>query len=81
MNIKIFVQGVFGRHYSKGKDLLHRHLGSFFIRPPREFEIIFHLEEPMDGNERKQRLNTLFSDFIVPLTDKALTLSGIKELV
>jgi hypothetical protein len=34
----------------------------------------------MDDEKRKADLAKLFSDFIVPFTDKALSKSGIREL-
>jgi hypothetical protein len=35
----------------------------------------------MDDVKRKERVENLFSGFIVPFTNKALTRTGIKELV
>ena len=34
----------------------------------------------MDDDKRKEKLEQLFSEFIVPFSDKALSKSGIREL-
>ena len=80
LNIKFFVQGAFGKHYSKNKDLVKKDVGTIFRRQPKEYEAVFDLEVPMTDNERTQKLEELFLNFIAPLTDKALTKAGIKEL-
>jgi hypothetical protein len=37
-------------------------------------------DDPMGDENRKEKLEELFSEFIVPFTDKASSKSGIKEL-
>jgi len=54
--------------------------GDVFRRQPKEYELIFDLETPMEENERKQKLESFFGEFLVPFTNKALTRLGIKEL-
>lgn len=80
MNIKIFIQGAFGNHYVRSKDLVKKDIGNVFTRQPKEFRDILDFDEPMEDESRKGRLEKLFSEFIVPFTDKALSKSGIKEL-
>lgn len=80
MNIKIYVQGIFGNNYSKSKNLVKREIGNIFRRQPPEYKSVFNFDEPMDDEKRKADLAKLFSDFIVPFTDKALSKSGIREL-
>lgn len=80
MNVKIYVQGMFGNSYSKSKNLVKRDIGNIFRRQPYEYRSVFDFDEPMNDEERNTDLIKLFSDFIVPFTDKALLKSGIKEL-
>lgn len=80
MNIKIFIQGMFGNSYSRSKNLVKRDIGNIFRRQPPEYKSVFDFDEPMDDEKRKADLAKLFSDFIVPFTDKALSKSGIIEL-
>ncbi len=80
LNIKIFVQGLFGNNYVKSKDLVKKHTGDIFTRQPNEYKDVLDFSVLLDDLKRKERLEILFSDFIVPLTNKALSKSGIKEL-
>ncbi|SMC48683.1 DUF4304 domain-containing protein [Moheibacter sediminis] len=80
MNIKIFIQGMFGNSYSRSKDLVKRDIGNIFTRQPPEYKSVFDFDEPMDDEKRKEKLEQLFSKFIVPFSDKALSKSGIREL-
>lgn len=80
MNIKIFIQGMFGNRYSRSKNLVKRDVGNIFRRQPSEYKSVFDFDEPMNDEKRKADLAKLFRDFIVPFTDKALSKSGIREL-
>ena len=66
LNIKSFVQGAFGNHYVKSKDLAKGD--------------IFDLEEDMEDEYRKERLEYFFKNFLAPLLPKLLSLSGLLEL-
>jgi hypothetical protein len=80
LNIKVFVNGVFGKFYTKNKDLVKKEIGNVFIGEPREFSTALDLETLMDIKEREQKLQSLFKDFLVPFSKKALTKQGINEL-
>lgn len=81
LNIKVYVNGVFGKIYTKSKDLVKKDIGDIFIGEPREFKTALDLETLMDVKEREQKLQSLFKDFLVPFSEKALTKQGINELV
>lgn len=49
-------------------------------RQPPEYRSIFNFDESMSDDIRKTRLEQLFIEFIVPFTDRALSISGILEL-
>ncbi|WP_419698992.1 DUF4304 domain-containing protein [Mucilaginibacter sp. NFX135] len=80
LNIKIFVQGLFGNNYSKNKDLVKKETGNIFLRQPNKFRNIFDLDTSMEIDQLIEKLSELFNEFIMPFTEKALTIKGIKEL-
>lgn len=80
MNIKIFIQGMFGNNYIISKKLVKGDVGNIFRRQPKEYKTLFDFDYPMGEDERKVSLAKLFSDFIIPFTNNALSKSGIKKL-
>jgi len=78
LNVKIFIQGAFDRTYTPNKDLIKSSIGHI-TNQIRDKEIL-DFDEPMDDDERKEKLEQLFGEFIVPFVDKALSKSGIREL-
>lgn len=80
LNIKIYVQEIFGTRYHINKNIVKKDTGDIFTRQPNEFRDILDFETPMDDEKRKKKLEMLFIEFIVPLTSKALSRAGIKEL-
>jgi hypothetical protein len=80
LNIKIFIQGVFGKTYLPVKDLIKSSMGHVNSSETNEYKNVFDFDEPMDSNIRIEKLKELFKNHIVPFTDKALSKSGIREL-
>jgi hypothetical protein len=80
LNIKIFVQSMFGNTYVKGKDLVKKHTGDIFTRQPDDYKNTFDFDISINDNDRKQKLEELFREFIKPITDKALSRKGLIEL-
>jgi len=80
LNVKIFVQGMFGNNYVKGKDLVKKHTGDIFTRQPNNYKDVLDFDTSMDDVKRKEKVENLFSEFIVPFTNKALSRLGLKEL-
>ncbi|MFZ4863448.1 DUF4304 domain-containing protein [Sphingobacterium sp. Mn56C] len=78
LNVKVFIQGAFDRTYTPNKDLIKSSMGHI-TNQIRDKEIL-DFDEPMDDDKRKGKLGQLFSEFIVPFAEKALSKSGIKEL-
>jgi len=78
LNIKIFIQGSFGKHYTPTKDLIKSPIGDI-TNQIRDIDIL-NLEEQMADETRRAKLEKLFTEIIVPFTDKALSKSGIREL-
>ncbi|MBK9183572.1 MAG: DUF4304 domain-containing protein [Ignavibacteria bacterium] len=80
LNVKVFVQGMFGNTYARCKDLVKKDVGDVFMRHPDEYSDIFNFSKFMDDDRRKQGLEELFREFVNPLTEKALSREGLKEL-
>ena len=80
MNIKVYIQGMFGNHYTRNKDLVKKNIGNVFRRQPSEYNDVLDFDTYMDDETRKNRLEKLFVEFIVPFTDKALSKSGLNTL-
>jgi hypothetical protein len=78
LNVKVFIQGAFDRTYTPNKDLMKSSMGHI-TNQIRDKEIL-DFDEPIDDKERKDKLEQLFSKFIVPFSDKALSKLGIREL-
>ena len=81
LNIKIYIRGAFGEAYTVNKYIIKNDTGHIFRRQPKEYDATFDLETNLDENTRKAMLEKLFETYVVPLTDKALSLEGIKELI
>ncbi|MBX3102799.1 MAG: DUF4304 domain-containing protein [Bacteroidetes bacterium] len=80
LNIKIFIQGIFGRRYLPSKDLVKGSMGHINFNETKDYKNAFDFDEPMDDDMRERQLNTLFENHIVPITNKTLSKSGVKEL-
>jgi len=80
LNIKIFVNGVFGKNHIVNKDMIKKEIGNIHRGEPKIFENALNLEFPMDDAAREMELQALFHDFLVPFSEKALIKHGIYEL-
>lgn len=81
MNVKVFIQSIFGRHYIKNKDLVKKDIGNIFTRQPKELRDVLVFDEvQMTDEERLEKTKQLFNKFVVPFAEKALSISGIKQL-
>lgn len=80
LNVKVFVQGMFGEQYGRTKQMVKRHMGSLFTRPPGSYKPTLNLDSTLSYEERKASLEVLFRDFIVPFTTEALSREGIFRL-
>ena len=80
LNIKLFIQGVFGNKYIKNKQLVKLDVGDIFLRHPDIYSNLLDLDSSLEDNERKEGLIHMFKNFIVPFSNKTSTKEGIKEL-
>ena len=74
LNIKIFIQGMFGNKYTRSKDLVKKNVGDVFTRQPSDYSNV------LDFDISIEKLESLFREFIVPFTDLALSRLGLREL-
>jgi hypothetical protein len=80
LNIKVYIQGAFGRKYYKNKDLVKKEVGHIRNGEPEDYRSVFNFDEVIDFETRMEKLKSLFVAFIVPFTDKVLSKAGIKSL-
>jgi hypothetical protein len=81
LNVKIYVNGLFGRTYAPSKDLVKKDIGNIFTRQPKEYGSCFSLEEPsLSDAERKLKLRELFERFLSPIAEGCKTKAGILDL-
>jgi len=78
--IKVFIQGAFENTYTPNKELLKSSMGHITANETPEYKDVLDFDEPMEDNIRKEGLEKLFKNHIVPFTDKALSKAGIKDL-
>ena len=80
LNLKTYIKGVFGKEYVVHKDYLKKDMGNVFNRQPPQYSSIFDLEVEMSDEKRLELLNTFFYDFIIPYSEKNLSVLRIREL-
>jgi hypothetical protein len=80
LNVKLFVQGIFGLSYVKNKNLPNSGQEAVITGPPKAFNETFNLENEITNEERRLKLDDLFKNHIDPLINEALTKNGIIRL-
>lgn len=79
MNLKVFVQGLFGQmHLNSSK--LAKGTGDIFRRHPPEFADVFNLGNKLSEDSRDGRMRELFEGMIGPMSRQLLSRSSIKQL-
>lgn len=79
LNIKIYIQGALGNNYIISKELVKKDTGDIFLRPPDTYSRLFDLEFPLENEDRKNKLQDLFNQYIVPFIRNTKTKNKIKE--
>jgi hypothetical protein len=80
LNLKIFVQGLFGDHHVRSKDVVKKKAGDVFVRQPNQFRSQLALDSGLSPLEYERGLQMLFADFVRPVTSDALTRAGLLRL-
>jgi len=73
LNLKNFIQGAFGKHYRKSKDLVKKETGNIFCRQPNNYNDTFNLDFDVNYIQRRVLVKELFENFILPYGDRNLT--------
>jgi len=79
VNVRIFVQGTFGRAYARHKDLV-KSGGDVFRRTPPEFDEALNFDSNFNLEEREQILKKIFQTFLEPFVEDAATRAGLFRL-
>ncbi len=80
LNIKIYIHGLVKEKHVKNKELIMDLPGNFFRRQPKQFDAAFDLESPLSDHDRIRELEELFTQFLIPFSELALTKEGIRQL-
>lgn len=80
LNVKTFIQGCFGQKHVIAKDCIKKYMGDVFNRQPPQYFPIFNFDIDIPDEKRMEMLTEFFDDFVVPYSEKNLTISGIREL-
>jgi uncharacterized protein DUF4304 len=80
LNLKVFIQGLFGRRYVQSKALVKKDTGDVFRRPPERYTSGLDLSLRVSDAERRDVLDALFREFVNPTAADALSREGLKSL-
>lgn len=79
LTLKIFIQSLKGETYGITKEL-RKEWGHVIRRQASEYDQFLDLDVPISIEARKQGLEDLFNNFILPFSERALSRQGILEL-
>lgn len=80
LNIDVFAQMLPGPECFEIKNSMYKDGAYIKRREPRKYSDFLDFDWTMDDDVRKKGFEDLFSDFIDPFTNKALTWKGMLEL-
>ena len=55
-------------------------MGDVFARQPSQYSFIFDLKTDISDENRVEMLNVFFNDFIIPYSEKNMSVLGLREL-
>ena len=80
LNIKLYIQGVFGKNYQLSREMVVNDVGDVFRRSPKDYDQIFDLGSDLSDNERIEQLKAFVDEFLSGFIQQALTVKGIMLL-
>lgn len=80
LNIKTYIQGLSGENYKISKYLVVNDIGDIFIRAPLKYNKLFDLENNLSLEQREEKLNDLFNDFLNHYISMSLSKLKLLEL-
>lgn len=81
LNIKLFIQGIFGKNYQLSREMVSNDVGDIFRRSPKDYDQIFYLSTDLPDSVRVERLKAFVDDFLSGFVQQASTVKGVKLLV
>ena len=80
LNIKLYIQGVFGKNYQLSREMVVNDVGDVFRRAPKDYDQIFDLGSDLSDNERIEQLKAFVDEFLSGFIQQASTVKGIMLL-
>ena len=80
LNIKLFIQGIFGKKYQLSREMVNNDVGDVFRRAPKDYDEIFDLSSNLPDNIRIEHLKRFVDDFLSGFVQQASTVKGITLL-
>lgn len=80
LNIKLYIQGVFGKNYQLSREMVVNDVGDVFRRAPKDYDQIFDLGSDLPDNERIEYLKKFIDEFLSGFVQQVSTVKGIMSL-
>ncbi|MBQ3777212.1 MAG: hypothetical protein II835_03860, partial [Fibrobacter sp.] len=80
LNIKLYIQGVFGKNYQLSREVVVNDVGDVFRRAPKDYDQIFDLGSDLPDNERIEYLKKFIDEFLSGFVQQTSTVKGIMLL-
>ena len=80
LNIKLYIQGVFGKNYQLSREVVVNDVGDVFRRAPKDYDQIFDLGSDLPDNERIEYLKKFIDEFLSGFIQQTSTVKGIMLL-
>jgi hypothetical protein len=80
LNIKLYIQGVFGKNYQLSREMVVNDVGDVFRRVPKDYDEIFNLNTDLSDNARIEYLKKFIDEFLSGFVQQVSTVKGIMLL-
>lgn len=80
LNIKLYIQGVFGKNYQLSREMVVNDVGDVFRRALKDYDQIFDLGSDLPDNERIEYLKKFIDEFLSGFIQQTSTVKGIMLL-
>lgn len=80
LNIKLYVQGIFGKKYQLSRKMVVNDVGDVFRRVPKDYDEIFNLNTDLSDNARIEYLKKFIDEFLSGFVQQVSTVKGIMSL-
>ncbi len=80
LNIKLYIQGVFGKNYQLSREVVVNDVGDVFRRAPKDYDQIFDWGSDLPDNERIEYLKKFIDEFLSGFIQQVSTVKGIMSL-